>query len=51
MCTMKKFNQEELEMIQAIRDINNDQSIDPYEALEAYEACMESDMYLKLAEE
>lgn len=30
------FSREELEMIQVIRDLNNDQSIDEYEALEAY---------------
>lgn len=30
------FSIDELEMIQAIRDINNDQTIDEYEALEAY---------------
>ena len=48
---MDKFSKDELEMIQAIRGINHDDSIDEYEALEAYEAWMESDMYLKLAEE
>lgn len=30
------FSKEELEMIQTIRDINNDQTIDEYEALETY---------------
>lgn len=30
------FSIEDLEMIQAIRDINNDQMIDEYEALESY---------------
>lgn len=36
------FSREELEMIKAIRDLNNDQMIDEYEALEAYiEICGE----------
>lgn len=30
------FSLGELEMIQSIRDLNNDQSIDPYDALETY---------------
>lgn len=30
------FSKDELEMIQSIRDINNDQIIDEYEALAAY---------------
>lgn len=30
------FSGEELEMIRAIRDLNSDQMIDEYEALEAY---------------
>lgn len=30
------FNNEDLEMIRIIRDINQDQTIDSYEALEAY---------------
>lgn len=33
---MKQFTKDELEMIQAIRDINNDQTINEYEALAAY---------------
>lgn len=33
---MKGFSDEELEMIKAIRNINNDNTIDPYEALETY---------------
>lgn len=35
------FTVEELERIQAIRDINNDQSIDSYECLEAYYEMMD----------
>lgn len=30
------FSREESDMIQSIRDINNDQTIDEYEALESY---------------
>lgn len=30
------FSKDELEMIQVIRDLNNDQTIDEYEALESY---------------
>lgn len=33
---MRQFTNEELEMIQAIRDINNDQTINEDEALAAY---------------
>lgn len=35
------WDNDELEMIQAIRDLNNDQSIDEYEALESYIEIME----------
>lgn len=35
------FTVKELERIQAIRDINNDQSIDSYECLETYYEMME----------
>lgn len=36
---MKKFNQEELEMIAAIRSLVGEE-VDEYEALEAYEEIM-----------
>lgn len=31
-----EFSKDELEMIQSLRDINDDQTIDKYEALESY---------------
>lgn len=39
---MKEFSKWEFEMIQTIRDINNDQTLDVYECLETYiEICGE----------